>query len=320
MKAKAPPRDPFPDGLFDKVLATDERREPETAFEDQSVAKVLEGFVVATDALVFVQNRARHLVSRARRFARPGGLLLTSDGGGGKTFICREVMKMFPREESPTSLSMPALYLRLKPRTTPNKLARLLLKELGHDGAVLNDDETLTDTVQSAFLDCGVHLLIFDEAHQLLPVSKHKRNESRLLGATGDWIKEVTDETRTGCIFSGTPALIAAFEADLQYSTRWPTKVHLEPYSYGTRAIQFLAPLLNALPFPENSSCLARQPAVVRAFCTATKGNSRDMVGLLGHAAECATERRAKSIDLRDLIEAFNRQYGFVENPFKGLQ
>lgn len=308
------------DGLFDNIsqAQSPSAKDASRNLGSLEVAHLLESLTFETPEYELAMSIAHSIVARARTLRRPGGMLIVGSGGTGKTFLCKAIETAFPREESKVKLSVPALYLLFSKRLTPNQLARLLLTILGHEPTLLRDDEhVLRQSLLKALEACDVCVLIFDEAHHLLPVSSNQRSEARLMGETGDWIKSLCDEACIGCIFAGTPYLEEVFKRDTQFNTRWSSKIHLAKLSSGEPFLRVLKNVDEALPF-RKKSCLYRA-AIHKAIYQVTGGNFRLIIALLGEAVTIAIERKSDMLEPCDLCRGHAVVFGQVENPFERI-
>ena len=258
------------------------------------------------------------LLQRAERTKCPGGLLLTGDGGEGKTFILQKFLQAHPVEERKEYLKCPVLMLPLSWRPSVSDILLMILMSLGYPPNMIRSqtNSEFQKLVIRALINCEVRMLIFDEAQHLwLSASgKSSRPIERMGKEVGEFLKSLYDQSGVAYVFSGTNGLKDYFRMDAQANTRWSENVQLYPFGNDDKFREALMVLDEALPM-ESPSSLHSEKLAPKIFL-ATKGNFRLLKNLLSEAVFLAATQGAKYVSESHLAQSYFQLFGDEQTPF----
>lgn len=258
------------------------------------------------------------LLQRAERTKCPGGLILTGDGGEGKTFILQKFLQAHPIEEKTEYIKCPALMLPLSWRPSVSDILLMILISLGYPPSMIRTqtNSEFQKLVIRALINCEVRMLIFDEAQHLwLSASgKSSRPIERMGKEVGEFLKSLYDQSGVAYVFSGTNGLKEYFRMDAQANTRWSGSVQLYPFEDDERFREALMVLDEALPM-ECSSSLFTENLAPKIFL-ATRGNFRLLKNLLSEAVFVAATQGEKYVSEAHLAQSCFQLFGDEKTPF----
>ncbi|WP_423192550.1 TniB family NTP-binding protein [Cupriavidus sp. H18C2] len=258
--------------------------------------------VVKTPYIQMMDDSVRSLMDVACRVPFPGGFCVAGEGGTGKTVLLEDIKKKFPPSESYFSSTKPVVEIRLPERPTPAGLAQQLLHELGNPLANVKVGPNIDAVLFRTLSVCRTKIVLFDEAHHLMPSSGPRRNSARLTGATGDYLKFAHDMTRIPFGFFGPPEFLDAFNTDSQLRSRFPGRIEMTHYVRGPDWVQVLSALDRALPLPELGGLAS--PEMALWLHKASSGNFRELKRLLGRAVFLASTERSHKLSKKYLEQA----------------
>lgn len=258
--------------------------------------------VVRTPYIQMMDDSVRSLMEVACRIPFPGGFCVAGEGGTGKTVLLEEIKKKFPPSESYFSSTKTVVELRLPERPTPAGVAQHLLHELGNPLANAKVGPDMDTVLFKTLAVCRTKIVLFDEAHHLVPSSGPRRNSARLTGATGDYLKFVHDMTRIPFGFFGPPEFLDAFNVDSQLRSRFPGRIEMTHYARGRDWLQVLQALDRALPLPEQGGLAS--PEMASWLHKVSSGNFRELKRLLGRAVFIASTEGSPKLSKKNLERA----------------
>ncbi|CAG2150735.1 hypothetical protein LMG19282_03838 [Cupriavidus campinensis] len=244
--------------------------------------------VVRTPQVKMIDECVTLLVDAAGRVPFPGGFCVTGEGGTGKSALLEYIKRRFPEEDSYFVSKRTVVEIKLPERPTPRGIAQMIMRALGNDLWMPSLDQLdARSTIVRALAACETRLLLIDEAHHLTLTSGPRKNEARLMGVAGDFLKILHDVTRIPMGFFALPVLDAAFDRDSQLRSRFPGRLHLYEYKLDATWRQLLVALDKALPLPETSDLA--QPHTASMLHRITSGNLRELKRVLGRAVYVTT-------------------------------
>jgi hypothetical protein len=251
--------------------------------------------------------------------AEPECLLITGLQGAGKTTLCREYVRKYPRKITREGRIIPVLSTFVPSITTKKSLPTKLLHALGDGAAEKGTSVTQTLRIINRVDDCGVEIIILDEFQHFID-----RDSSAVLVNVSDWLKDLINETKKPVVLVGMPHSEVVLRANPQLERRFSMRESLEPFGWGTTAKQgefkfFLEHLDRHLPLPKRSN-LSDHEMAFRIFC-ATYGLIGYVMKLVRRAAIMAIDRATDCLDIELLAEAYDERLaagisGRV-NPFR---
>lgn len=262
------------------------------------VAKV----VVKTPYIQMMDDSVRSLMEVSCRIPFPGGFCVAGEGGTGKTVLLEEIKKKFPPSEGYFSSTKTVVEHRLSERPTPIGIAQRLLHDLGNPLANAKAGSDMDAVLFKTLAVCRTRLVLFDEAHHLVPSSGPRRNSARLTGAAGDYLKLLHDKTRIPFGFFGPPEFLDAFNVDSQLRSRFPGRIEMTHYARGPDWLQVLSALDRALPLHEQSGLAS--PAMATWLHKVSSGNFRELKRLLGRAVFIASTEGSPKLSKKNLERA----------------
>jgi hypothetical protein len=258
---------------------------------------------IFTDELLQAESALEVAMARAGLISAPGGIIITGEGGTGKTFIRTRIRRRYPPVMTKTKTFMPVVAIQLEETPTPEDVKNSILEELGHANCTTKlTSKQRSDDVIAGLEQSGTRLLVFDESHHLQLTTGARRNKDRPAGPVGDYLKLLYDKAKIAFCFLGKPTLLDIADADSQFS-RWPGRISLRPYGLDARWLALLETLDQALPmkFPAG---LAEEP-LAKYLHAVSLGNFRSLKGFL---SECVRQAAIEGAE-RLLVTHFQRAY-----------
>jgi type II secretory pathway predicted ATPase ExeA len=251
--------------------------------------------------------------------AEPECLLITGLQGAGKTTLCREYARKYPRKTTREGQVIPVLSTFTPSITTKKSLPTKLLNALGDGAAEKGTSVTQTLRIINRVADCGVEVIILDEFQHFIDSESHV-----VLVNISNWLKDLINETKKPVVLVGMPHSEVVLRANPQLERRFSMRENLDPFGWATTAEQdefksFLKHLDRRLPLSRRSN-LSDDETALRIFC-ATYGLIGYVMKLVRRAAIMAIDRAADCLDLGLLAESYDERLaagisGRV-NPFR---
>lgn len=269
---------------------------------------------VPTPDFVYVTDTAKQFMRHARLVENPGGMRIRGGGGSGKDAIIRYLIKQHPSHQSEMIRICPLLSVTFGSHLAPTEILGELLMQLGSAYRTYQSIRSLEEILHDALEACQTKGIIFNEAQHLLKVGRAvKRNEARLSGRGGDWLKGFLDKTPLPVFFFGISGWDEVFELDGQLRTRIPNRSELSVPDDKT-FLGILQALDEAIPLPEPAGLVSSELA--EAILKITNANWRLLIMLLRAALFSAATSGAKKIGRQDLSYAYALNFGDKNNPF----
>lgn len=251
-------------------------------------ASFVESIVLHTEVFERAVSAIETLISRQGALAVPGGLRICGPGGVGKSFILKTILSRYPRHDDGLSIDCPVVEISFGRSPTPASFAAEIMRRLGDSfGIGSSRSEYHLEMLTDAFAQCSTRLLVIDEAHELVPSSGPRRNQDRLAGATGDFIKALYDRSGVPIVWSGLSTLNLLFESDAQLSSRWPGRIDIRDYANDQLWRTTLDVFDEALPM-DSTGGLACEELADQLY-EATAGNMRRLKIVLTECVRIAS-------------------------------
>lgn len=256
------------------------------------------------------------LLEKANRTKHPGGLWILGDGGQGKSFVLQAFLRRHQPVQTIERIWFPVLYLRFAGRPAESDILLKILLMLGQNPETLvyQDNADLRKLVASAMTQCGVKVILFDEAQHVWLNVQANRVKDRIGGLLGDFLKSFYDETGVGYVFAGTPGLGDLLEVDKQAATRWSGILRLDAFKNDAGFKGLLQALDEALPMEEPAALSSE--ALSEKIYLACQGNFRRLKNFLSDAVHLAASDGARSIQSNHLAKAYFQNFCSEETPF----
>lgn len=313
-------------GLFSNpppvASSTDLEEERQRAINGSLKDKIdyLQSRAIMTPAFTQALEQATFLVLKSSSDLYPGGLVVTGEGGCGKSYLVQQLVKRFPRHETLYESQIPVAHVELSGTPDEKEVLHVLLCQLGEDA---NKDKFSSADLEAKIIEAcrrvRCRCLVFDEAQRLGTVARSRREQDRLMGPLGERIKRIHNGAGVGVILAGTPGLGDLVDSDSQYRTRWPGRVVLKPFERSGAFLSVLGSYERILPLPERSQLAT--PKIGDAVWVACGGYMRTLSRLLCDAMLVAVKEDARSISLSHLEEAYYLTSDAEQgNPFAALR
>lgn len=267
-----------------------------------------------------VLDKIAYCHTHSKIAAEPECLLITGYQGAGKTTLCREYERKYPRIVTREKQIIPVLATFVPSTTTKKSLPTKILHAMGDGAADRGTAVSQTLRIIKRVDDCEVELLILDEFQHFID-----SDSKVILDSVSNWLKDLINDTRKPVILVGMPYSEVVLQANPQLERRFSMRESLEPFSWGdTFAKQrefksFLRRLDARLPLAKSSN-LADHETAFRIYC-ATSGFIGYVMKLIRRAAILAIDRRRECLDLELLAESFQERlssrFPKRPNPFR---
>lgn len=228
-------------------------------------------------ASALARVHAFHAISKEMRNASL--MLFYGPTGVGKTTIIEQFCRHAAKECSENGQELDTIYLQVPANCTPKALATELLVSFGDPAADKGTMPNMTRRVINYINKLGVSLVVLDEFQHLIETKGEK-----VLYATADWLKSVTNEVSSSFLLCGLPTVERVIDANPQLKRRVVSKIVLEPLEIdtpsGLKRVQTLLSLFSKELSFENAPVVASEP-FVRAIHGASGGTLGIMVNIL---------------------------------------
>lgn len=275
---------------------------------------------IMTPAFKQALEQVSYMVLKAGADLSPGGLVVTGEGGCGKSFLAQQVSRRFPEQDNLYQRNVPVALVELSGTPDEKDVLRELLGQLGEN--VEKSRFSAAELESKIVIACEqvqCRCLIFDEAQRLGTFSGSRREKDRLMGPVGERIKRIHNRAKVGIVLLGTPMIADLVDSDAQYRTRWSGRVALKPITRSETFLTVLGSYERMLPTPMRSE-LATQK-IGYAIWDACGGYFRSLVQILCDAVVLAVKNEAAAITLEHLEEAYYlTNNAESSNPFSALR
>jgi energy-coupling factor transporter ATP-binding protein EcfA2 len=277
-----------------KELTSDERK------------KLIETLYILFPRLARIKEKIKYCHLHSKNAAEPECMLITGKQGSGKTTLCKDYARAFPRIITKEKVIIPVLTASTPAPATLKSLPTRLLTALGDPFAERGTTVGLTLRIIKFFNKCGVELVILDEFQHFIDTDSNV-----ILLGISNWLKDLINETRRPVIVVGMPHSEKILQANPQLERRFAMRESLDPFGWGIATQQqefktFLRVLDERLPFPKRANLTDHETAF-RIYC-ATSGVIGYIMKLVRRAAIMAIDRRADCLDLELLAEAYDER------------
>lgn len=275
------------------------------------IARSLRRAFIKFDHVTQLLDMLRELADTDFDQGEPDILFIVGEPGTGKTWIVKRFAADNPRQEHETVTTVPVLLVSVPAKCSLARLPGAILQALGSPLWNVGDEEQRTHQLETLLKKCGVKLLILNEANHLVDRGKEK---SHYLLA--DWIKLLSERTRTPIALVGIPRLRVLLEVNEQLADRVREVVTVEPFGVDARCKNQMVTALEAFDKLLEGVDRIRlsDPENARRVAFATAGRLRRIRRLLVEAVVLAGQKSEPRIDLPALAEVF-RQHIFKGAP-----
>ena len=231
-------------------------------------------------------------------------MLLSGATGVGKTTIVNQFRRRVRSHSCDENEMWDVIFLQVPASCTPKALATELLVSFGDPAADKGTMPNMTRRVINYLNKLKVSLVILDEFQHLI-----ETKSERVLYATADWLKSVTNEVECSFLLVGLPSLADVIEANPQLKRRVISRFEVNEFALNSkddlRRIQTILGLFSEkLPF-ENATVIASE-AFVRAIHSASGGMIGSMVNILKLASLNALREEARYLAKHHFQAAVN--------------
>jgi DNA transposition AAA+ family ATPase len=290
-----------------KRLSDDERKE------------LIERIHITFPRFSRVLDKIAYCHAHSKIAAEPECLLIVGMQGSGKTTLCRDYARRYPKTITREGRTVPVLSTSVPSITTKKSLPTRLLHALGDDAAHKGTSITQTLRIIKMVKDCGVEMIVLDEFQHFID-----SDSNVVLINISNWLKDLINETEKPVVLIGMPHSEVVLSANPQLERRFSMRESLEPFGWATPAEQdeftsFLKLLDHRLPLPKRSN-LASHDMAFRIYC-ATNGFIGYLMKLVRRASIMAVDRKAERVDIELLAEAYAERLASRRprqvNPFR---
>jgi len=171
--------------------------------------------------------RIAELHLRRRKHGVGGGLLIMAPSGAGKSTLGKSYLANFPRESQAQRTYIPVLLVTVPSSPTSRSLASAILEALGYRKYYRGSAPEKTGKILELFIQCGVEMLILDEAQHLFypPTVNAFRDLT-------DWLKNFLEDSRVCVLATGLPAAEMVADSNVQLRRRFSERLRLSPFAF----------------------------------------------------------------------------------------
>ncbi len=266
------------------------------------VIRDLRGFFAKFPHVIKCQSRIRELVGRPCNEEEPDILAIVGETGVGKSTVLKRTSAEFPRIEHDDFTEIPIVYVEVPAKCTLGNLVGAILKAMGSPFWDRGRDMERTYQLLKLLRKCKVRVLVLDEANHTFD-----RGRARTHYLIGDWIKQLSDQSRVHLVLAGIPSLRGLIETNEQLANRLAEEIVIEPFGVNEDAVNSMVTALSAfnavlgdiprISLPQKRTC--------QLFAFATAGRTRGIRRLLVRAVEIAAVSTDPRIDHAVLAQSF---------------
>lgn len=278
-------------------------------FESVSYLKDL---VITSDEFMNAYIGIQQCAERSIAYNEPIGSMLLSEGGLGKTTLCRAVIAQMPNsvkiEYDRKKSIIPAFYVEVPSPATVKSLAITMLNKLGDPSYNTGTTKYLTSRLTYLLIQCETKLVFLDEFHHLFD---RKLNSTRMNITVGNWIKTLVNETGISFCLVGLPQFAELIQVDTQIARRFPFHYKLSPLTLGTKDTYgtiylFLHEIANKV-FEHNTSFSPELDSYLLGMqiYAATKGNHYYVMSLIRESIVIALDDGRSIVTQNDFSHAW---------------
>jgi len=206
-------------------------------------------------------------------------MVLSGETGVGKTTIVNQFCRQVRSLVNACKPDWDIICLQVPASCTPKALATELLVSFGDPAADKGTMPNMTRRVINYLNRLEVSLVVLDEFQHLIETKSEK-----VLYATADWLKSVTNEVTCSFLLTGLPSVEDVIEANPQLKRRVISRLEVKGFALDTgddllRVQTILGLFSEKLPF-KNAAVIASE-TFVRAIHAASGGVIGPMVNIL---------------------------------------
>lgn len=233
-------------------------------------------------------------------------LLVLGESGTGKTTLCHDLLKKYPRFVLPSHDVVPALHVPIPSAATIASVTETMLAKLRDPSPTTGTVSVKTARTIKLARALKVEILLFDEAQHI-----QDRGGLPTRYLVGDWLKTVVDEVNVPTVLLGLPRTEQLLQVNEQLRRRFSRRRNLQmgkdaETSIETECLQLFVSLGATLPLlirPGNYSWDELGSRIYYA-CDGRVGYVKK---LLAGAIRIAMEQDCQEINPNILEEAFTR-------------
>lgn len=268
-------------------------------------------------------TKAYRLIEDCHKFSKlsadPQCMLIVGPSGSGKSTVFQSYVTLNDKivyEETQTKKVI--LSAEIPSPTTIATVVEALLAKLGDPfptrGTIGNKNHRLMKFIK----DCGVELIMLDEFQNFVDPDKQ-----RVLYQVSEWFKTLVNTTQVPVVLFGLEGSLEVLKCNEQLSRRFPTRYHLQPFSFKEGEEQdkfrrFLAEVDKRLPFTEFSGLSDMDMS--EAIFIASNGLIDSVMKLIRLASRLAIEGEQTKVTKTNFADAFKHftylNKGDNSNPF----
>lgn len=163
-------------------------------------------------------------------YEKPFGCLLLSNGGLGKTTLCKAIVKKHPKyiktENDINKTIIPIFYLEIPSPATVKSVASSMLKALNDPAPFAGTTAQLNHRLITLLKACETKLIFMDEFHHLFDL---QTSTKRMNTVVCNWIKTLINETGICFCLVGLPEFESLLKMDTQLARRFAHSFILNP-------------------------------------------------------------------------------------------
>jgi hypothetical protein len=252
--------------------------------------------------------------------SEPECLYIGGPTGAGKTTVCREYVKRYPRIEEGEITKVPVLMTTIPIPATEKGMVTKILNEIGDPLAEKGSKSVQTIRLMRFIEKCDVELIILDEFQHFID-----RDSEKVLRTVTDWLKVLIEDTGVPLVLLGLNGGSYAnhaeiiFDANPQLSRRFANRHTLQPFKFSSEEEidefrTFLFMIDKSLPL-EMRSGLADQDMATRFFY-ASDGVVAYIMKLIKRATSMILQRNDEKLTIDTLAKAFD-MHVLSDKPWK---
>lgn len=275
---------------------------------------LLDKVVIPHPAWMHAMQGIQDCVSKSEVYREPVGSLLLSEGGMGKTTVCRAILAQMPHttkiEQGQEKTIIPAFYAEVPSPATVKTVAASLLTKLNDPSPLAGNTAQMTQRLCKLLTACETKLVLLDEFHHLFDI---RQTRTRINHNVCNWIKSLVNETKVTFCLVGLPQFAPILAIDSQLGRRFPLEFALSALRVGTSTesgpllpflTQIKQTLLNKLQF-QAVPHLDRYDIALQVYA-ATGGSPAFIMALTKEAARFALDAKTNLLTLEDFALAWS--------------